>query len=137
MKTINEMTRDEMLDIFISQINEQAEKELERLAFWIENADTEEELCELWEEKLKIKYVQKVFSDKELYNATYSNGCFMIDEYDIHLCINRTLSHIYQLIDHTQMSCWYENPHNLAYNYITIIEKIAIEKMLKDKEDTK
>lgn len=137
MKAINEMTRDEMLDIFISQINEQAEKELEKLQFWIENADNEEQLCELWEEKLKIKYVQKTFSNKELYNDTYLNDCFVLDDYEIYMYINRTLSHIHQLMDCTKMSCWYENPHNLAFHYITIIEKIIIEDMLKNKEATK
>lgn len=128
------MTRDEILDILISQINEQAEKELGRLQFWIENADTEEELCELWEEKLKIKYVQKTFSNKELYNDTYSNDNLIIDDYDLYLYINRTLSHIYQLMDSTQMYCRYENPHHLAFNYINLIEKIEIERMLKEKE---
>lgn len=137
MNEIKEMSRDEMIDIFISQINEQAERELERLAFWIENADTEDELCELWEEKLKIKYVQRIFSDKELYNATYSNGHLMVDDYDVYLWIHRTLSHIHQLTDAIEISCWYQNPHNLAFHYISIIEKIAIEKMLKDKEELK
>ncbi len=131
------MTRDEMLDILISQINEQAERELERLQFWIENADTEDELCELWEEKLKIKYVQKTFSNKELYNATYANDNFISDDRDIYLCINRTLSHIHQLVESTYMHCHYENPHILANSYMTIYEQIITEKMLKDKEESK
>jgi hypothetical protein len=129
------MTRDEMIDILISQINEQAERELERLQFWIDNVDTEDELCELWEEKLKVKYVQKTFSDKEVYNAVYPNDNFIMDDRDIYLCINRTLSHIHQLVECTYMHCHYENPNTFANSYMTIYEKMITEKMLKDKED--
>lgn len=129
------MSRDEMLDILIGQISEQANKELERIEWWLEIADNEEFLCELWEDKLKIKYLQKVFSNKEIYNAIYSNGNFIISDHQLHLMINRTLSHIYQLMDATKMFCLYEDPHRLADNFMTIFEEMVIKKELK--EETK
>lgn len=126
------MTRDEMLDILINQISEQADKELERIEWWLGIADNEEFLCELWEDKLKIKYLQKVFLNKEIYNAKYGNGCFMIDDHQLHLMINRTLSHIHQLMDATQMFCLYEDSHKLAYNFMSIFESMVVEDKLKE-----
>lgn len=126
------MSRDEMLDILISQISEQADKELERIEWWLEVADDEGFLCELWEDKLKIKYLKKVFLNKEIYNATFPNGNFIISDHQLHLMINRTLSHIYQLMDATLMFCLYEDPHKLAYNFMTIFESMVVEDKLKE-----
>ena len=132
MKAIKKMSRDEMLDILISQISEQAEKELEKIEWWLKNVDNEEFLCELWEEKLKVKYLQKVFLNKKIYNARYGNNCFILDDHQLYLMINRALSHIHQLMDATTMFCLYENPHDLAWNFISIFEGIVIEKTLEE-----